>query len=197
MYKIVDNFFEDPLTIRKRALSLKFSKINGVYPGYRAWVDKEAKEQIKTAILKYTELKEINDEQLRCFYQISPEHYGSGWVHRDSNCDYAGVVYLNENTYKEAGTSLYEKESSIPENILTLLQHHKIKFYNNRTTDPKEHIRNFHNSHYKKIYNVDNVFNRLFLYKGSLLHCENKFFGNTKDTYRLTLVFFYHKEKDK
>ena len=196
MYKIIDNFFEDPLKVRKDALSLKFSKLNGIYPGYRAWVNKEVKEKIALMLTSYTSIQEVDDDLLKCFYQISPAYYGSGWIHRDDNCRFAGVVYLNENTDRDAGTSIYEKPSNISETALRELQKHKANFYNNKTSNRNDHIRNFHNSNYKKIYSVDNVFNRLFLYKASLLHCENKFFGNTKETCRLTLVFFYHKETD-
>jgi hypothetical protein len=47
-----------------------------------------------------------------------------------------------------------------------------------------------HNSKFTKILDVGNVYNRLFLYNGNQYHRENKFFGDSDNNCRLTLVFF-------
>ena len=197
MYKVIDNFFDNPDAIRLSALQLKFEKLPGVYPGFRAFVkDSSIIQKIKDAIKTNTNI-DVDENRLDCAFQLSPAYYESGWVHRDDNCEYAGVVYLNKNTLIEAGTSLYKKNSVFQESILMQLQKHKIAFYTEKDRDKIKirKYRDFFNSNFEKTVNIDNIFNRMFMYKASQLHCENKFFGIDKETSRLTLVFFYRKQK--
>jgi hypothetical protein len=197
-YTIVDNLFVDPISIRQRALSNKFEKIPGDYPGMRYLIDDESiNDFVKNAIITYTNLTEIDNSKLYCMFQLIPAFYERGWVHRDSDCEYAGVVYLNPEPLQNSGTSLYTKTSKFSEVALSQLQKIKNDFYNHRNVSMSHvrKVREFYNSNFTETKNIENKFNRLFMYKANMLHAENNFFGSTKEDSRLTLVFFYGNRK--
>ena len=196
-YTVIDNFFEDANEVRRYALSKTFSKLPGDYPGIRCFVEEENYiNKIKDKIKEFFEFDSIDDSKLDCMFQLIPSYYEEGWVHRDSRCHCAGVVYLTENAPVKAGTSLcFKNNDGIDELALQDLNRYKNYFYANNTVDKLRYrkIRDYHNSKYTEEVLVDNVFNRLLLYKGNILHKERMFFGDSKENSRLTLVFFYRK----
>ncbi len=196
-YTVIDNFFENANEVRQYALSKTFAKIPGDYPGLRCFVE-ETKyiNKIKDKVKEFFDLQNIDDSKLDCMFQLIPSYYEEGWVHRDSNCHFAGVIYLSNNAPLEAGTSLCSKnDDGIDEIALRELNRHKNYFYANKPIDKSRYrkIRDYHNSKYTEKILVDNVFNRLLLYKGNVLHKERMFFGDSRESSRLTLVFFYRK----
>jgi hypothetical protein len=46
------------------------------------------------------------------------------------------------------------------------------------------------NDQFEKIMTVNNLFNRLVIFDSSYLHCADRFFGNTRENSRLTIVIF-------
>lgn len=194
---VVDDFFEDPYAIRDYALSLKYNKTDGVYPG------------VRSELLNEVNPVFFNDFSLRLFsllfdfrvhgaggyveacFQLITEDYQEGWVHSDLSSDdwsMAGVIYLTPDAPLAGGTSLYRLKSNInpPENKL------KQDFYNNNPVnlDTYKLQRNAFNECYERTLEVGNVFNRLVMYNTSQFHKGDTFFGNSLHTGRLTLVFF-------
>jgi hypothetical protein len=125
-----------------------------------------------------------------CF-QLITEDYEEGWVHSDLSTDgwcMAGVIYLTPNAPLDGGTSLYRLRTD---------QHptqneFKNKFYSNEHVNISDYRneRNAFNQHYEKTLEIGNVYNRLVMYNTEQLHRGDKFFGLSRETSRLTLVFF-------
>jgi len=158
---IVDNFFEDPDSIRDYALSLEYrSPDNEGWLGYRCFTtDQTFSETLTQKIHQYIPDSLHTDPFYYCFHysleetkQTSPYNFDDYKIHPDF-CDFAGLVYLYPNPPENMGTS----------------------FYNN-------------NSEY--VSSVENKYNRLIYYPGKVWHGPTDLFGDTKENGRLTLAFF-------
>ena len=79
--------------------------------------------------------------------------YYDAWWHQDSNCLFAGVVYLTKNPEPDSGTIL--------------------------RIDEKEVV-------------VENVFNRLVLYRSNIVHRPQKCFGDNVENCRLVMPMFFN-----
>lgn len=175
---VIDNFLDDPDTIRKFALKQTYH-IRGNYPGVRAPWDNTAYEtEINT---KLTEIIgcNITHQGASKQFQICTEHEDNNWIHHDTK-DLAGVLYLTPNAPLEYGTSIFRHK------------HTNIMYGLNQTN---ENIRN--EDEWEETINISNVYNRLILYNGMLYHRSNNFgFGNSLENSRLTQVFFMDLEKN-
>ena len=110
--------------------------------------------------------------------------------HTDSRhlCRYAAVLYLAPNPDIEAGTSFYRlryPNGAVGGNMVMAPYQNLRDALNVQNLPPEawcEELR------------VDNVFNRLLLYKANLVHGATGYFGTAKRDKRLTAVFFWMTE---
>jgi len=123
---------------------------------------------------------------------LAPEKYKEGWAHTDGDvANFAGVVYLNPTAPLNGGTSLCYP--SVPSNWRD--ENHTVKTISFRDKlysgdiDNADDKRVEHNSQFYTTLEVQNIFNRAFIYDGNKWHKENKLFGEGNES-RLTLVFF-------
>jgi hypothetical protein len=113
----VDNFFDDPKSVRELACSLEYyPEPNGIWPGKRTKPLHEVASKYnnffnsKLFNLIYDFKKQELSWEVDSYFQLI-EPYGNnpntnvGWVHKDNNSILAGVVYLNENPEISSGTS--------------------------------------------------------------------------------------------
>lgn len=206
----VDNFFEDPDKIRNFALSLDFSE-DGTYPGYRTKhlheIDINLYELISKKILYsiYNFENEVKSYHISMSFQkISPysediiDEINCGWYHVDDDSLASGVIYLNQNSYPFAGTSIALPHSSYDDSKCDFQYFLKNIFYSNLYTDPnfdrKEYrlIKMRHSLNFEKTIEFKNNYNRMILYDGHYYHRESSFWANDHEP-RLTLVFFIKK----
>lgn len=156
---IVDNFLDNPDTVRKSALSLPF-EATGTFPGFRsdrADTDYEAYIKGKIESIMNCTITEFKYDSFR--FQVCTENVET-WVHKDKT-EWAGVLYLTPNAPLEAGTGIYHDTGSS----------------------------------YELETGIGNVYNRLAIYRGTLFHKSIlPGFGNSKETGRLTQVFFFNTE---
>jgi hypothetical protein len=189
---IVDNFFENPSLIRKFALGLQYHKLDSV-PGVRTKRLEEIEPEFSIFLHKkilsiFFDLNKENiSYDMSTAFQLTSKKYEEGWVHIDDVNTFAAVVYLNPETDPSAGTSVHKQIRDCNVDVWD----QRNMFYND-TVDVESirKIREEHNSKFSKTLDVCNVYNRLFLYDGQSWHKENKFFGETADDSRLTLVIF-------
>jgi hypothetical protein len=210
---ILDNFFEMPTLIRKMALSEEFTKWGGgSYPGTRS----KFLHQIDPAFARYFNQKvfslfyDFNIHQLNLkvegMFQLISKEYEEGWIHNDLtpladqasgvDWDVAGVVYLNPEAPLDGGTSIYSPNDKAEYNRSQVETNGswKRRFYSgelqaSEITDYRK-ARDTYNNTFNETIKVNNVFNRLIIYDAAEYHRGNIFFGDTKETSRLTLVFF-------
>ena len=191
---IVDNFFESPELIRDYALSLDFSKQTGNFPGVRSDKIHTLNVQLFNLIVKkiYHVFFSLNDDvSIDCesCFQLVDGSFDGGWFHKDSSIsDIAGVIYLTPNAPLDGGTIIGKRIKDTDEETYNI----RDAFYKKEFDDIDKYrnIRNEFNSCFDETLIVNNVFNRAVIYNSQEFHRENKFFGETKENSRLTLVFF-------
>jgi hypothetical protein len=111
----------------------------------------------------------------------------SSHPHTDSRslCRYACVIYLSPNPAPNSGTSfcrLRYPNGAIGGNIV-LAPH-------NNLVDALK-VRSLPIQAWYEDLRVENVFNRMILYKANLVHCATGYFGKELSEKRLTTVFFW------
>ena len=197
---ILDNFLDNPNTIRDWGLSLEFTpEPNGKWPGKRT----SCLSKIHPPFFDY-----INQRVLSLFFedsinyhcsltfQLIEDYQGEGWIHQDSNT-FTYIIYLSPEDEINCGTSLYDLKpekvhiinSPDENNLLSLTrQHHKTKLI---SPDIKNIQKQNLYSNYTKILDVNDKFNRLLCFSAEKFHRANNLSNTTSP--RLTLIGFIHK----
>jgi hypothetical protein len=201
----VDNFFKNPDFIRKWALSLKFKPDpDGRWPGERSQIIGDIDLDLNTLILckvfschfnfKFENIKwkssEITFQKIKKFSNKKNDIRNIGWIHKDDNFNFAGLVYLTPNMNINSGTSLYNLKKEF-ENKKILKQSQKIKFYKNKNFNEKLYKKELllNNNKFIEKTRYYNIYNRMISYDATEYHGANGFY-NEKDDERLTMVFF-------
>jgi len=191
---VIDNFYDDPDSIRDLALSCEYypEKTSKGYPnGNAPWSGKMSKEcyspdNVDAIVSK---LLHKNLRQMRQIdsgtFRISPETNVIGMfdsiLHADSHEDiyYAGVLYLSKNQDTTPGTIFYKQKSTNLDRAMS-----------------QDHIDNItrieeHKDVDKWIaHTVSNiVYNRLLIYPAYKFHGIGPCFGTTDDTARIVQLF--------
>jgi hypothetical protein len=195
----VDNFFENPDEVRKLALSLDFNNKAGNYPGVRTQLLNEvAPEYFDYFCRKLFGLfYNLNENALAwvvetSFQMIEPfKENGAnfGWVHRDSNDIFAGIIYLTPDADLNSGTSIFKPKKL---GFGPIHREQKIKLYTNDvvTEEIKKSLEE-NNDRYVETVNFKNVYNRFICFGANEFHAANSFYAG--DEPRLTQVFFVKK----
>lgn len=196
----IDGFFDDPKMVRDLAYSLeRTADPEGKWPGTRT-------KPLHEVVPEYNNI--FNNKLFSTFYDFKRhqvrwevesyfqfiEPYGedteinTGWVHRDGNCVFAGVVYLNQDADIRAGTSLYNRKTMQSN---TLHGEEKEQFFKDQSSIDREvYLAKLkeNNNAFVETLTVGNVYNRLVCYDGAHFHKANNFVCG--DEPRLTQVFF-------
>jgi hypothetical protein len=202
MYPIAiqDNFFPDPNLVVDFAMKQEyFPDPNGYWPGKRTKqlheLDKELFAFIGNKIhnIFYESTPRFWEMELS-FQLISPLHKNSshlfnhGWVHKDTNSFFGGVIYLNKNPEDKTGTSIFKPKKGYSQDVSDYLKA-KEKFYKNEDISEEEYNNAFisYHSQYEETVSVKNVYNRMLLFGGDIHHAAQSF-GSSGE--RLTISFF-------
>ena len=102
----------------------------------------------------------------------------------------AGVIYLNKNFCKDAGTSIYQKKkgSEFYKTSREFVDATK-KYHSGYTIENYEEILKSHLNKFEETVRVQPKFNRLILYSSDVWHCQTTYGKKSKGD-RLTLRFF-------
>lgn len=187
---VVDNFYKDPDLVRNFALSQTY------YPGEGA--------------VGYRTRKQFLSEQLRNSFENIigekiPDHTEDnvGWLDNGINgrfqfcpagtpsvfhCDsqkWAAVIYLKPDAPPQSGTSFYRhKETKIFHNSqIDWNSGDGVKVFNQHTFLDK--------TPYELVDTVGNVYNRLVIFDGGLIHSGVDYFGWDIESSRLFHIFFF------
>jgi hypothetical protein len=167
----------------------------------QAWPGKRARNALNPEELAPIEKWVLQQTGVSRLYQeaspeaLFPDHNSAQLVgetesrsmpHVDSgDCRFAGVLYLTPGAPKAAGTSFYRlrnEDGTLGGNQCPR-QHASLKEALGVPTLPM--------SAWKEDVAVENVFNRLVIYRGDLVHAATSYFGTEHRSKRLTLVFFW------
>lgn len=203
----VDDFYKDPDKVRKLALEQKFNPSDGLWPGSRT----ETLDQILPDFFNEFGVKlfslyydfdltnaswhlETYFQKIDKFSEDKNDIINSGWIHTDGNAKImAGVIYLNETSDMNCGTSLFKQKKDIIQSEEEILEARTFKrnFFSGKTVDKnryRELLSSNHNS-YEEISRFGSVYNRMICYDSDTPHKANGFYSEEP---RLTQVFFLH-----
>jgi hypothetical protein len=196
----VDNFFDDPQAVRDLAFSLGFGERTHRYPGERTKLLHEVAPEyfdyfcrrLMGVCYDFRKFDNISWNistgfQLTTPYKNDDCVIDTGWIHRDQNALFAGVIYLAPGANLDAGTSVFNSKivGQVPINL-----DKKTKLFTTNTADQeiKQAIEESNNRFVKTI-EFKNVYNRMIAYGGEKFHGVNSFTNNDTEQ-RLTQVFF-------
>lgn len=187
MLFVKDNFFLDPLAIRKQGLQAKYQldPMSG-FPGYRSVISDPS--PIKN------EIESIIGAQIESFfagYQFTTEgadEFSS--IHPD-NYDFAGVIYLNTDVDGMPGTSLFRhREFGIEVAVFSPSEmEEQAKKLGLSTIEVQERLKydGLDISKWDRMVTCPMKFNRLFLYNANWFHRNESSWGKTPHDSRLVL----------
>ena len=196
---IVDNFFEDPDGIVEMANELRYYTPNtGNWPGQR------------TKNLHVEEprfFKYFGNKLHLLFYETVPEYWNlqchfqmihpfcddknskknRGWIHRDIDTWFGGIVYLKKDPEPNTGTSVYKVKKGFSHQYAEEIEQ-KEALYRSENVDDAEYNKAYDamRDQFEETVTVANVYNRFVMFNGNTHHGVQTF-GTTP---RLTLNFF-------
>ena len=196
---IVDNFFEDPDGIVEIANELKYYTPNtGNWPGQR------------TKNLHVEEprfFKYFGNKLHLLFYETVPEYWNlqchfqmihpfcddknskknRGWIHRDIDTWFGGIVYLKKDPEPNTGTSVYKVKKGYSHQYAKEIEQ-KEALYRSEVVSDSDYTKAYDSmrDQFEETVTVTNVYNRFVMFNGNTHHGVQTF-GTTP---RLTLNFF-------
>lgn len=199
-----DNFLRAPDDWRQLAmLASEWSPdTKGMWPGVRTktltdlYPDKviELTRALEDVLPNYVIAQTGGISYLEARFQSISGKWGSGWIHEDKieNIDFAGVIYLDPSPQENSGTSIYEflgdSTDVIYANVFT--RHKSLVYSDTDKHDEIEYIKKMREPYFKRTAKIENVYNRCTMYDAKYWHAADKYYGETLEDSRLTLVFF-------
>lgn len=191
---VVDDFYDDPDSLREYAL------LQTYYPGEGAVGSRTRKQFL------FNGLKE-RFEGIMGIKIADKTEQGTGWYDYGINgrfqsckadtpqvfhCDsqqWAAVIYLTPDAPTQSGTSFYKHKASGArhggEVDVAEKQGHTV-FNGHTFLDPTP---------YERVDTVGNVYNRLVIFDGQLIHSGNDYFGWDFPSSRFFQIFFFDEQK--
>jgi len=175
---VVDNFYQDPNSIREYALTLEFVEDLRYFKGLRS------REAYRPKILKECFEKIIgqkihnwDDHGFNGVFQITnaqdPQVY-----HYDSQ-KWAGIIYLTPNAPLKSGTRLHKS-------ILTGARNR-----DEENIDASFDYGFYDSTKFDTVDDVGNIYNRLIIMDAKNIHSAGPYFGQNKENGRLIHLFFF------
>ena len=196
---IVDNFFEDPDGIVEIANELKYYTPNtGNWPGQRTKNLHVEEPRFftyfgnKLHLLFYETVPEYWN--LQCHFQmIHPfcddknSKKNRGWIHRDIDTWFGGIVYLKKDPEPNTGTSVYKVKKGYSHQYAKEIEQ-KEALYRSEVVSDSDYTKAYDSmrDQFEETVTVTNVYNRFVMFNGNTHHGVQTF-GTTP---RLTLNFF-------
>lgn len=188
---VVDNFYEDPMAVREYALMQTY------YPGEGAVGERTRMQFLFDGIKeKFEDIMQIKiadhtEDGFGWFDVGINGRFQSciGGVPQVFHCDaqkWAAVLFLTPDAPPQSGTSFYRhKESKVFHNdqIDWSVGENGNVFSKDTFLDPTP---------FERQDTVGNVFNRLVIFDGGLIHSGNDYFGHSRETGRLFQIFFFN-----
>lgn len=173
----VDDFYADPYAIRKLALAQDFYE-SDYHRGRRTqnqYLFDGLKERFESIIGK--PITKWHEYGMNGRFQFcTPED--SLVYHCDSQM-WAGVIYLTPDAPYETGTSFLAHKTS------------KVRHADDPNISQAFNGYFMDKTPYETVDIVGNIFNRLIIWDGRLIHSASQYFGNSKENARLFQVFFF------
>ncbi len=195
---IIENFYEDPDSIREFALSQDYTYCQDrnnykfVYPGCRTKdiydIDQKLHASICSKLISifHNSEHDVMRWGLSTNFQSIGKKYKEGVIHTDGETIFAGVLFLSPDAPLDSGTSVFRKKNNFDEQRYKQISNENADKF--RRGDPNVDL-SYHDM-FEEIVRINNVYNTLVVYEGQHFHSANRYFGDTIQNSRLTQVFF-------
>ena len=200
-YWVQDDFLPNPMAVMERALAREdwiygaptrpeswpgMRALNALLPDELALVEDWLKRKTGAKRLWQETTPEGATLNHNCFQAVGVGESGPR-PHSDSRklCRYAGVLYLSPKAPRSAGTSFFRlrlANGSLGGNFVPP-PHANVPEAMGTRFMPLEF--------WQEDFTVENVFNRLIVYRAELVHSASAYFGRDLKTKRMTSVFFW------
>jgi hypothetical protein len=187
---VVDNFYEDPHSVREFALQQMFYPGEGAV-GHRTrkqFLFEGIKEKFEYILKENIPLHNDNNQGwedigINGRFQTCPA--GTPLVYHCDSQKWAGMVYLTPDAPPQCGTSFFRhKETKIRHNTeINWEIGQGLQVFNQKTF--------LDGTPYELVDTVGNVFNRLVIFDGGLIHSAAGYFGWDIPSSRLFQMFFF------
>ena len=186
---VVDNFYSDPDFIREWAINeIRFSPSN-YHKGQRA-----------TSRFSIINMKEKLESIIgKPIYNWNHDVYANGIfqfctadqpiVYHVDNQTYAGMVFLTPNAPASTGTAFYRSKVTGDYSFDDIKR--GTVNYVNAFTGSNAEMNFYDGTHFEKIDEVGNVYNRLVLFDAKNIHAATRYFGDKIDNARFFHMFFF------
>jgi len=195
---IKDNFFSDPDSIVKISKEYSYNIDTHNYPGVRSKPLEEINPKLYVHILQKIFLlfhdqiplnfkAEVGFQKIKPFVEGDKWHRKNlGWIHTD-NCLFGGVIYLDKNPDKDAGTSVYKSIDGFDVQTKESIDAKQL-LYSGKLTDDRQYYESYDRvrNQYEETLRIPNLYNRLVLIPGDQPHAMT----TAGDKERNILVFF-------
>lgn len=186
---VVDNFYKDPDFIRKWAIKeIEFSPSN-YHKGERA-INRFSIHGMK---------EKLEDIIGKPIYNWNYDAYANGIfqfctadqpiVYHVDNQTYAGIVFLTPDAPASTGTAFYR--SKVTGDYSFDDEKRKTINYVRAFTGKNAEMNFYDGTHFEKIDEVGNVYNRLVLFDAKNIHAATQYFGDAIDNSRFFHMFFF------
>jgi hypothetical protein len=193
---VVDNFLDNPNSIKKWALSLEYkSEPSGEWPGKRSeplhlihpyFYNNICK---KVFSLFFEKTNNLN-YQVNLHFQLIENYQGKGWIHQDPNI-FTFIIYLHEsNPQIDCGTTLWSLNPNLIHPINSekdvFIEDQRLSHHKNENYSLEHQEKQYRN--YTKEISIRDKYNRLIAFSSDHFHSAN--YLNNKLSSRLTLIGF-------
>jgi len=176
---VVDDFYNDPLKIRDYALNAEFSPDIRFYKGLRTTkqhIVPGTKEEFEKIMGQ--KIVNFNEVYGMCgVFQICTAE--DPLVYHYDNQKWAAMIYLSPDAPMDCGTHLLRHKNT------------HIRNANDPNSDQAFTGGFFDKTKFEIVDTVGSVFNRLVIFDARSIHAAAQYFGNSKETGRLTHLFFF------
>jgi len=186
---VVDNFYSDPDSVRHFALNQQFFPGEGAV-GYRTRKQFFI-EGVKEAIENIMDKKISEDGDHSWYYAGINGRFqycvaGTNTVYHCDEQQYAALIYLTPDAPPQCGTTFFRHKQT------------KRRHAKEIQWDKGEGLQVFpgntflDKTPYESVDVVGNVYNRLVIFDGGLIHSASEYFGHDINTCRLHHMFFFN-----
>lgn len=175
---ILDDFYDDPEKIANFARTRKFEENIKYYKGVRSttrYLPTSTKQKIEQALNLFIPNSNWYTGLNGCFQITLPK---DPTVYHHDLQDWAGILYLDKNAPINSGTKTY---INIEDGAID-------RFSATKTTYRHGHL---DPSLFKEVDSIGNIFNRLVLMDGALIHSAGQYYGSSLENGRLVQLFFF------
>ena len=174
----VDDFYDDPISVREKALELEFYRDDSLFHGQRTY-ERFAESHIRDAFssLLGTSVTRWDEHAMNGVFQLCTA--SDPLVYHADMQRWAGIIYLSPDASPTTGTSFYQHLRSDSRSV--------------RDGDPANIFAGgyFDGTRFREIDRIGNVFNRLVLFDAGLIHAASAYCGEQSADARLFQMFFF------